>query len=249
MTRTKWLKHLRSSVVDLLYPPNCLACGEELDSSDDRIEFCLDCRQEMLRGDWPVCVHCASRVPKFPGTVQNCGHCRGRKLWFDRTLALGDYDGLLREQCLTVKIDRSERVAQSLGRLMAEQFRDDLLRLHPDAIVPIPMHVRRRLARGTNPPAALSAVVGRSLRIPAHLRLLERHRNTPPQIGLSNPARFRNVRGELQVRADYQINSPHILLVDDILTTGATCSEAARVLKHAGAAEVTVLVVARTPSF
>ena len=162
-------------------------------------------------------------------------------------LALGSYAGLLREQAVLMKTDRSERIAKALGQLMAAELGAALREIELDAIVSVPMHAWRRLARGTNPPAALAATLGRELRLPVFSQLLVRRRNTRPQIGLSQPARFRNVRNELQLRASYQLKAPHVLLIDDILTTGATCSEAARMLKHSGAARVTVLVAARTP--
>lgn len=249
LVRPQWLTRVVEGTVDLLYPSACLACNVEIADIPDRIGYCLDCRAEMQRGDWPVCSRCASRVPKLPGAVAECGSCRGKKLWFDHALALGDYDSLLREQCLAMKTDRSERIAHSLGQLISKRLANEIASAAPDVIVPVPMHFWRRIARGTNSPAALASAFARELRIPAYPRLLYRQRNTQPQIGLSNPARFRNVRGELQVSTSYNFEAPHVLLVDDILTTGATCSEAARVLKRAGAAKVTVLVAARTLSF
>lgn len=247
--QANWLSRIGESAIDLLFPATCLGCNTQLEECPDRISFCLDCRGTMQRGDWPVCLRCASRVPKIPGEVQACGHCRGQKLWFDRTISFGDYDDLLRDQCLAMKTDRSERIAQALGQLMARSWDVEVLGAKPDAIVPQPMHFWRRVQRGTNPPAALAGALGAGLGLPVHSDLLYRRRNTQPQVGLSNPARFRNVRNEIHVNASYHFEAPHVLLVDDILTTGATCSEAARVLKRAGAEKVTVFVVARTASF
>ena len=244
-----WLKRVGLGAVDLLFPANCLACNVELKGATNRSNYCSDCRHEIGRGDWPVCRTCASRVPSIPGAVDECGNCRERKFAFDRVFALGDYEGLLREQILAMKTDRSERIAHALGQLMSERFADDLRRWRPDAIVSVPMHPRRRLSRGTNPPAALATTLGRELGLPTHTKLLCRRRNTQPQIGLSHAARIRNVRGEMQTRASYLLEAPHLVLIDDTLTTGATCSEASRVLKRAGAAQVTVLVAARTSSF
>ena len=147
-----------------------------------------------------------------------------------------------------MKTDRSERIANAVGKQMAARFGAGLRDLQLDGIVPIPMHAWRRLARGTNPPAALATSLGRALGLPVFSRLLYRKRNTQPQLGLSQPARLRNVRGSMQIRNRYRFEAPRLLLVDDILTTGATCSEAARMLKRAGAARVTVIVAARTLS-
>ena len=265
LVRSLWLQRVADGAVDLIFPASCLACKAELQAElsdeSDRIGLCTNCRYKMSHGDWkmshgdwkmarrdwPVCRRCASRVPTIPGEVSECARCRDQNLWFDRALALGSYDGLLRDLTVRMKTDRSERLAGALGQLMVARFGDDLREMQLDAIVAVPMHAWRRLARGTNPPAALAASLGRELRLPAFSRLLIRRRNTQPQLGLSQPARFRNVRNEMLVRASYHLGAPHVLLIDDILTTGATCSEAARMLKRAGAARVSVLVAARTP--
>ncbi len=247
--RSRWFRRITEGAIDLLFPASCLACHAELDQSPDCIGFCLDCREEMSRGDWPVCRRCAARVPKIPGAVSECAHCRNEKLWFDRVLALGEYEGLLRALILTTNTDRSERLGNALGELMATRLGDELRALQPDTIASVPMHAWRRLARGTNPPATLAMSLGRKLGLPTFSRLLVRRRNTQPQVGLTRSARFRNVRGEMQVRKSYSMEAPHVLLVDDTLTTGATCSEAARMLKRAGAAQVTVVVAARTLSY
>ena len=248
------LRRAARSTVDLLFPPSCLNCNASLNEfndveDDSDVGFCETCTGEMQRGDWPVCLRCASRVPKLTQPSERCGHCQDQKLWFDRTLALGDYDGILREQCLAMKTDRSERLATAVGKLMADRFGQDLLEQSPDALVPVPMHGWRRMVRGTNAPAGIAACLARELGLPVFLGRLRRKRNSQPQLGLSNPARFRNVRGDLQVAASYDLEAPHVVLVDDVMTTGATCSEAARVLKRAGAQRVTVFVAARTASY
>jgi ComF family protein len=114
-----------------------------------------------------------------------------------------------------------------------------------ELIVPVPMFWARRLARGTNSPEIVADCLGRSLGVPVGRRVLCRCRNTMPQAGLLPRERFRNVRGAFRVRAGYHLDGRRVLLVDDILTTGATCSEAAKVLKQAGATLVAAVVVAR----
>ena len=136
----------------------------------------------------------------------------------------------------------------AFGELIALQFAETIRELEPDAIVQIPMHVWRRLSRRANPPVSLAATIGRQLGLPVEPNLLRWRRDTSAQLGLSQPGRFRNMRGVMQIRAGYRLDTPRLLLVDDILTTGATCSEAARVLKRSGAAEVNVVVVGRTSS-
>lgn len=232
--------------LELLFPGSCLACGSQELPLDQIVSFCSTCIAEIVRGDVPVCLRCGARLPEHVPQGDGCAHCREHKLWFDRAITLGEYEDLLRDLLMQMKTDRSERLAQGLAQLIADKLGEVLRQIAPDALVPAPMHLFRRLARGTNPPAALALRLGRELRLPVYPDLLCRRRNIQPQIGLSQPARFRNVRGQVRVRASYTFRAPHVLLVDDILTTGATCSEAARMLKRAGARQVTVLAVART---
>lgn len=132
-----------------------------------------------------------------------------------------------------------------MGRLLVERRRDDLAELRLDAVVPIPMYWWRRLRRGKNSPEMLAACLAKSLDIPMRRSVLVWRRNTPPQAGLAASRRFENVRGAFRVRHPDAVKDARILLVDDVLTTGATCSEAAKTLKNAGAAMVAVAVVAR----
>ena len=132
-----------------------------------------------------------------------------------------------------------------MGRLLAQRRRDRLLELQADVVIPIPMFWARWLHRGTNNPEVLASCLGKSLGIPVRRRILVRHRNTLPQADLPPSRRFQNVRGAFRVRRGATLKDARVLLVDDVLTTGATCSEAAKMLKRAGAAWVGVAVVAR----
>ncbi|MBU4272838.1 MAG: hypothetical protein KKA28_13340 [Planctomycetes bacterium] len=133
----------------------------------------------------------------------------------------------------------------ALGQLLWERRRDHLSEIRADVIVPVPMYWRRRLQRGKNNPETLAGCLARALGVSMLRGVLVRQLNTKPQAGLSPASRFRNVRGAFRVRRPDGIRDARILLIDDVLTTGATCSEAAKTLKRAGAAMVAVAVVAR----
>ncbi|NOY43020.1 MAG: ComF family protein [Planctomycetes bacterium] len=245
MARTAWLRKAGGGLLDLLFPPSCLACEAALEEVVGGVSLCESCLGQLASINGPVCQRCAQRVPEIPGDVADCGHCREDKLRFDRALAWGKYEGLLRELLLKMKHDRSERLARMFSRLLIADLGEKLSAGNFDAVVAVPMSGWRRFVRGTNPPAVMAQIVGRELGVPFMRRGLRR-RNSYPQKGLSRPARFRNMKNEMWAKAGYHLGSFRVLLIDDILTTGATCSEAARVLKQVGAAEVTVLVVGRT---
>jgi ComF family protein len=244
----RWVREGCGAAMDLLFPPRCVACSAEIVESRDSIMLCGDCREGLPLADWPVCSRCAAPVPSTDGITLECNHCRGDKLRFDRTLALGAYEANLRQLVMLMKEQRSQLVASTLVELAWRELGSRLAELKVDVVAPVPMPFWRRWQRGTNPPRAMAEKLAEKLGVPAAGGMLRLKRNLPPQVGLSRPARFRNVAGEMAVRPTYYLQAAHVLLVDDILTTGATCSEAARVLKRAGAEHVSVFVIARTPA-
>ncbi len=165
---------------------------------------------------------------------------------FDTVFPLGRYDGPLRDVVLRTKRTSGEVLSLAVGRLLAKRLGERITEFDPQAIVPIPMHWARRLRRGMNSPELVAECLSRTLRIPV-VRSLSRRRYTSPQKDLLPRERFRNLRGAFAVRVMHRrrVKGARLLLVDDILTTGATCSEAAGLLKQAGAAAVAVAVVAR----
>ncbi len=245
MARTAWLRKAGGGLLDLLFPPSCLACEAALDEVIAGVSLCESCLGQLAGINWPVCQRCGERVPETPGDVADCGHCRRDKPRFDRVLAWGEYEGLLRELLLKMKRDRSERLARMFSRLLLADLGEQLSASNFDAVVAAPMSGWRRFERGTDAPAVIAQIVGHELGVPFKRGVVCR-RNSGPQKDLSRLSRFQNMRNKMWPRAGYYLGSFRVLLIDDILTTGATCSEAARVLKQVGAAEVTVLVVGRT---
>jgi ComF family protein len=210
--------------------------------------LCASCHAKLRIIDWPVCRRCAAPVPETNGVQLDCSHCRGVKLRFSGAIALGSYEGLLRQLIMRMKTDRSELVARNLVDLAWIELSWRLQALKVDVVASVPMDPWRRWRRGANPPRTMAERLAEKLGAPAASGMLRLLRPLPAQVGLSRPARFRNVAGEMSVRSTYHLEAAHVLLVDDILTTGATCSEAARALRRAGADEVSVFVLARTPA-
>ena len=246
--RNQWWRHAISAGLDLLFPAKCVACHDDLGDERRASSICSDCEERLDFIDWPVCPRCAAPVPSTDGIDLACNHCRGDKLRFERTIALGSYEGLLRQLVMRTKADRQGVVTQALAKLAWQRLSDQLLELQIDVVTAVPMHRWRRWQRGVNGPLQIAQRLAERLQVPCAGQMLQLVRNVPPQVGLSRPARFRNVAGEMSVGAPYHLAAARVLIVDDILTTGATCSEAARVLRRAGAADVTVLVLARTPA-
>jgi ComF family protein len=177
---------------------------------------------------------------------KSCHACGRIKFAFSEAIALGQYEGLLREWLLRMKNGRGDSLALAIADLAWQRQTDRLAALRPDVVVPVPMHWRRRLARGTSSPAIMAERLAGHLRVPLANDLLRRTRHTAPQFSLPPSQRSANVRNAFAVRPGYYLQAARVLLVDDILTTGSTCSSAARALKRGGAAFVGVVVAART---
>lgn len=230
----------------LLFPPVCGHCRADLpDGQHDGLLLCADCRILLGPELGPGCPRCGAVAAADDGSPGRCEVCRDVPLRFDAAVPLGLYQDELRAAVLRMKRPAAAGLSVAMGKLLAERRRGQLADLSADLIVPIPMYWSRRLARGTNSPEGIAEGVGHVLGVPIRRRVLGRCRNTLPQAELSPSQRFRNVRGAFRVRRGRPAGL-RVLLVDDVLTTGATCSEAAGMLKQAGAAMVAAAVIARS---
>lgn len=172
---------------------------------------------------------------------QLCGLCRRGARGFDRCYSYGFYEGTLARLIQLLKYERIEPLAPVLGGLLSDSLPREIVF---DGIVPMPMHWTRRYVRGFNQAELLAVDLSRRTGIPV-LEVVRRSRLTRAQVGLSDHHRRRNVSGAFAVRRSDRLEGRHVLLIDDVLTTGATAAACAAALKKAGAARVTVLTVAR----
>ncbi|MCA9063078.1 MAG: ComF family protein [Planctomycetaceae bacterium] len=155
------------------------------------------------------------------------------------------YEGALRTTLLSAKWSLSTVTIRSLARLLITRNTERLRQLQIDRVIPIPQHWMHRLTRPFSPAAVIAVELARFLKRPCDLHILRRSRHTRPQKRVSVTGRFENQRDSFRIRDSHVIARENLLLVDDVLTTGATCSEAARMLKQSGAARCDVAVIGR----
>jgi ComF family protein len=236
-------RELGRGFLELLYPGACLLCGVPL--PEGLSDFCDGCRTALFFDPNPSCPCCGATVGPFAVVNGRCALCRLDTLPFARTLRLGPYEGKRRDAILRLKRAAGEGLAELLGRRWAEQAEERFRALEVDALVPVPLHWRRWLWRGYNQSAAICRGLSAHLHLPTHASWLRRIRNTPLQTGQSRTGRLANVRGAFAAGRAAPLLNRHILLVDDVMTTGATAIEAAQTLRNAGAARVAIAVLAR----
>ena len=233
-------------LADLLFPPRCALCGTvDHAAADGGNAYCPDCIEKLTPEPLNRCQRCAAEIGPYASSNDGCVHCRNRKLRFNSVVCLGMYDGSLRKALLAAKWSFSAVRMRSLGALLATGRSAELNDKSIDRIVPIPQHWRQRLVRNFNPAWIIAHELASRLNIECDVHLLRRTSRTRPQKRVSVNQRFENQGGTLAVSHPPSVKGQRILIVDDVLTTGATCSEAAKVLKAAGAKSCTVAVLAR----
>lgn len=209
-----------------------------------RTPVCPDCLAEPapLSAEF-FCAACGTPfLNRFPLDEQGCcALCRNGLRGFDAAYSFGAYEGALRQLIHLFKYAGVQTLAKPLGEYLTRALpREQRF----DALVPMPLHWLRRWRRGFNQAELLAREVSRRCGIPI-LKAVRRVRATRSQAGLSNSARRQNVVGAFRVRRGARVEGLRVLLVDDVMTTGATAAACARALKRAGAAHVALLVVAR----
>ena len=237
-----WLMNASEQFLAVVFPSACPACGR------------------LLRHPWrgPLCEPCWASLPRhravtcrcglpLAGGVSACPRCRRARQPFAAGASLGPYEGSLRVVLHQLKYAGRRRAAGRLAEALLEEPAVRALVATCDVLVPVPLHRRRRRERGFNQSALLAREVARRAGKATCPDALVRRLDTVPQAGLSAAARRRNVREAFAVdsRGRAAVAGRTVVLVDDVLTTGATALACARRLQEAGAREVRLLTVAR----
>jgi ComF family protein len=238
------------ALLDLVFPPFCPVCQGRL-VEGRRDPLCAACWGAIVRIGPPWCGRCGLPVMRTAGAgpapgarpAPTCAPCRRRPPRFDYARAAASYDGVLREAVHAFKFGGRRALAAPLGDLVVETLAG---RLPEEALLlPVPLHRRRERERGFNQAALLARRIGRAWSWPVREDVLARVTATPSQTELDAAARRANVRDAFRLRRPGAVAGRRVVLVDDVLTTGATLSECARTLREAGAASVGAVTVAR----
>ena len=235
-------RRIGTAVLDVLLPHRCLRCGTAVDAAG---VLCPDCWSELSFLGEPCCACCGLPFGYFVGEGALCAGCIRNRPLFDRARAALRYDDGSRPMILALKHRDRTETAPVLARWMVRTAGE--LIAEADCIVPVPLHWTRLFARRFNQSALLAQAIARIGDKRFEPMALRRARRTPSQGRLGRSARLRNVRGAFSVPPGMvlRIRDKRVLLVDDVMTTGATVSACARALRTRGAAAVDVLTLAR----
>jgi ComF family protein len=230
------LRVLASRFLDVLYPGRCFVCSGASGPS----LLCTACSVELPLLPEDCCPQCA--LPSVAG--QLCGKCQRSAPAFDSTLACFFYRFPAGSMVHALKYGQRIEFAAFFADALAGRLRDRAAAGMPDVIVPMPLHRNRLMARGFNQAAEIARPLARQLGLPLELDGIRRLRDTPAQVGLPLAARSANLRGAFESKRRW--DGLRVAVVDDVMTTGASLSEVAKVLKRAGAAHVDNWVLVRT---
>jgi competence protein ComFC len=230
------------ALTSLFYPPLCTICGADIGASE---YLCDDCDAKVTRIVPPFCEVCSE---PFPGAITNaftCANCGHRKLHFETAVAVYRSRGIVRRVIHDFKYNKHVYLRRAVARWLEDALDDVRLRgRHFDLLVPVPLHPARQRERGFNQAQLLAELLSRRTSIPLK-PALERIRYTKTQTAFDRAERIDNLRDAFRLRKNVNVRGCRVLLIDDVLTTGSTLSECARVLKAAGAVSVHAATAAR----
>ena len=231
-----------SAIASLLYPPVCSICTATIAHGE---YLCAECDAKVTRIVPPFCAKCSE---PFEGAITSeftCANCEHRVLHFDAAVAAYRSRGIVRRVILDFKYGRQLHLRHLVARWLFAALDDERLRRRRfDIVVPVPLHPARERERGFNQAALLADLLSARMSVKNRL-VLERIRYTTTQTAFDRAERMENLHGAFRLRKNMDVRELRVLLIDDVLTTGSTLSECARVLKKAGANFVHAATAAR----
>lgn len=230
------------AIASLFYPPLCAVCSSAV---DDSRYLCAPCSERAPRIEPPFCATCSE---PFQGAITEafaCANCAHRTLHFESAVSAFRSRGVVRKIVHEFKYRKQSHLKYPVAEWLAEALADPRLEGRRfDALVPVPLHPTRQRERGFNQAELLAELLSRRSRIPLR-SALQRVRYTTTQTAFDRTERMENLHNAFRLRKNGDVRGLRVLLIDDILTTGSTLSECARVLKAGGALSVHAATAAR----
>lgn len=225
------------NILDIIFPRRCPLCDEVI-PPDEKI--CPECIGKAELVQEPVCKRCGKPIGN--ARKEYCGDCDRKKHFFDSGKAVFVYQGAVQHSLYRFKYANRREYAAFYGKMACIQYARWISRLGVDAIIPVPLHRKRRRERGYNQAELFAKEIGKRTGIPVETKLLYRCINTRPQKELNDQERKKNLKKAFTI-AQNIVQLRKVLLVDDIYTTGSTVDAAAECLKVSGIQEVYVLCI------
>lgn len=243
----RWLASARDALTSVLLPADCRICKRVMLHSS-RVPICEGCLESFRAMPEQICEVCS--LPKESWTTQMeeaslCPACQAGTFAFERMRSLTIYENAVVRAILMLKFERIEPLGRWFGTRLAVVVREQKGLLDADIVVPVPLHRDRERSRGYNQAELISRPLAKRLNLPHRPVLLMRTKPRPAKQILTTKERWEAVRGAFATRKGTQVDNLRVLLVDDVVTTGATLDSCARALLKAGAKSVVAVAIAR----
>ncbi len=235
-------KKVARPLLDIVYPRTCQHCGRPAEAT---AFYCWDCLADFTYVQAPFCSICGDPVPGHIDHEYICGFCSRSTPHFDLARSAVRYTGPIGTAIRSVKYHAATWLIPDFVDLLEACYEAHYNLFPFDAVCYVPMVPVKQRDRGFNQSALLASLLAKRLGYPLLRRALRRTRDTKSQTYLTASQRVLNVKGVFEIRARSPVEGKKLLLVDDVMTTGATANECARMLKVAGATSIHVLTVAR----
>jgi len=242
------LRTARDALVSVVFPAPCRICASTLDTAS-RVPVCEKCLSSFDRISSPLCVCCGRPIISPLAAdflVVLCRLCRAETYGFDFARSFAIYNSPMVRAILLLKHDAIAPLGLWFADRLSELVASTPECRNADVIVPVPLHPMRLRERGYNQAELIARPLARRLALKLKSFLLVRTRPRPDKLRLSRKERWETVRGAYVAREGIRVDNLHVLLVDDVMATGATLDACSRALRKAGAARVTALTVARS---
>jgi len=239
---------LAGALASILFPAPCGVCGETLDDAS-RIPICRSCLALLVPWSAPMCPRCGrpfvSGVAVEGLALPLCHGCRRGLYDFDFARSYGAYSPAMARAIVLLKYQQVSPLAGWFAGRLLPLAREHASQFAADVVVPVPLHPARQRERGYNQAELIARALAKRLGLPCRPYLLVRTRPRPEKLRLTLRERWRSVRNAFDIREGTQVDKLRVLLLDDVLTTGATLDACSRALRQAGAAYVAAMTVAR----
>lgn len=230
---------------DLIYPNLCLDCGNKIKTAQKQDVICAGCWERIEKNLPPFCASCGRHLDTQAIRKNSCPHCLNEKFYFDRAFSPCAYTGVIKNLIHEFKYSGKDYLKKPLGTIMNTFIKEYRLPIeYLDFIVAVPLHKNRQREREFNQAQLLAQEVAIAFDKIMLSNILIRNKVTKTQTELTQEERRQNVEGSFLVTQPELITDTNLLLIDDVLTTGATSSEAAKSLKNAGAKKVILMTLA-----
>ncbi len=269
------INQIRAAALNFLFPSKCILCSAFINSEDNRYDIltkpipdsknlvnlfekiiklyvCKDCIEELKPVRPPICPVCGEMFQSMADDNHLCKRCIKTDRNFTKARAGGVYTGILKSLIHQLKYGEKITAAKPLSVFLFYSYLKFFKEKDFDYITPLPLHIKKAKKRGFNQSYFLVKYWGKiaknfKIKIPEiRLNIIEKQKNTPSQAGLSANKREKNIKNSFAVKDANKVCGKSFLIIDDVVTTGATVEECAKVLKRAGAVRVEVLSLARS---